>query len=297
MTAVVLLTGLGTGVGLWLLIAGFFPPPQRLDDALAALHRRPPPPTSGEDATGWVAKPGRSMVVMLTRLGLPTAGTRRHLVALGKPAQVHLAEQAIAALLGLLAAPTVAVLLALAGVDLGLTLPLWAALVLAAGGALLPELAVRSEAVKQRAAWRHALGAYLDLVVVSLAGGSGVDQALDDAASIGRGPAFGELRHALAEARLARVPPWDTLAALGTRVGVDELGHLAGTVGLAGAEGAKVRASLRARAVALRTRQLTDAEADASAATERMSLPVVLLFGGFLLFLGFPAVAAVLGGL
>jgi hypothetical protein len=32
-------------------------------------------------------------------------------------------------------------------------------------------------------------------------------------------------------------------------------------------------------------------------ATERMSLPVVLLFAGFLLFLGFPAVERVLTGL
>ena len=35
-------------------------------------------------------------------------------------------------------------------------------------------------------------------------------------------------------------------------------------------------------------------EGDASAATERMSLPIILLFGGFMIFLGFPAVAAVL---
>jgi hypothetical protein len=34
----------------------------------------------------------------------------------------------------------------------------------------------------------------------------------------------------------------------------------------------------------MRARQMSDAEARATAATERMSLPIVLLAGGFLLF-------------
>ena len=156
---------------------------------------------------------------------------------------------------------------------------------------------MRSDAAKHRAGFRHALGSFLNLTVTALAGGAGVDQALDDAASVGRGPAYAELRYALAEARDAGVAVWDTLARLGQRVGVEELRQLAATVGLAGTEGAKVRASLRSRAEALRTKQLTDAEADAAAATERMSLPVVALMAGFLVFLGFPAVAAVLSGL
>jgi tight adherence protein C len=47
----------------------------------------------------------------------------------------------------------------------------------------------------------------------------------------------------------------------------------------------------------LRTHQLAEAETADQAATERMSLPVVLLFAGFLLFLGYPAVQKVLTGL
>src|SRR2546430_12592653 len=63
--------------------------------------------------------------------------------------------------------------------------------------------------------FRHALGSFLNLTVTALAGGAGVDQALDDAASVGRGPAYAELRYALAEARDAGVAVWDTLAKLG----------------------------------------------------------------------------------
>ncbi len=298
MTGLVLLTAIGTGLGLWLIVVGLWPRPPRLDKALAALDPPPEPVAPvADELAGWSARVGRPAVRHLQRIGLPTEGTRRELAAVGKPVGVHLAEQAGAAVVGLLLPPVFAMLLAAGGISLGLTVPAAASLLLAALGFLVPELAVRADAAKHRDGFRHALGSFLNLTVTALAGGAGVDQALDDAASVGRGPAYAELRYALAEARDAGVAVWDTLAKLGRRVGVEELRQLAATVGLAGTEGAKVRASLRSRAEALRTKQLTDAEADAAAATERMSLPVVALMAGFLVFLGFPAVAAVLSGL
>ncbi|MDG4764473.1 type II secretion system F family protein [Solwaraspora sp. WMMD406] len=298
MTGLVLLAGIGTGLGLWLMVVGWFPRPPRLGKALdvpygidlvdAAITAPP---------VGWSGRWGRPAVRWLRRAGLPLASTRRDLATVDKPVEVHLVEQSTAAVFGLLLPPAVASLLALAGVGTGVTMPAAASLLLGAAGFLAPELSVRSEAAKHRTAFRDALSSFLDLVVISLASGAGVDQALDDAAKVGSGSAYTELRYALAEARLARVPPWDILAALGRRVAVAELQQLAATIGLAGTEGAKVRASLRSRAVALRARQLTDAEGEANAATERMALPIVALFAGFLIFLGYPAMAAVLGGL
>jgi hypothetical protein len=132
---------------------------------------------------------------------------------------------------------------------------------------------------------------------VALAGGGGVETALADAASVGSGWAFASLRRALEEARLARQTPWVALGRLGQELGVDELSELAASVALAGTEGAKVRASLAAKSASLRTHELAEAETADQAATERMSLPVVLLFAGFLLFLGYPAVEKVLTGL
>jgi tight adherence protein C len=298
-TGLVLLAGAGAGLGLWLIVVGWWPRPPRLDKALVALDPAPHPADTPalDEISGWTARAGRPAVRYLLRLGLPTAGTRRDLATIGKPVGVHLAEQATATVVGLLLPPVLAATLALLGLDPGVAIPTVALVLLAGLGFLAPKLSARSEAAKHRAGFRHALGSFLDLVVVSLAGGAGVDQALDDAATVGRGPAYAELRYALTEARLARVAPWDTLGALGERVGVEQLQQLAATVGLAGTEGAKVRTSLRSRAAALRTRQLTDAEADASAATERMSLPIVALFTGFLIFLGYPAVVAVLTGL
>lgn len=298
MTGVVLFAGLGTGLGLWLIVVGWFPRPPRLDKVLdAPAGLTPLADEATEPASGWSARWGRPAVRLLRRVGLPTTTTRRDLATVDKPVDVHLAEQATAALFGVLLPPAAATLLAFGGIGTGLVVPVVASLILGAAGFLAPELSVRSDAAKHRAGFRDALSSFLDLVVISLASGAGVDQALDEAAKVGSGPAYSELRYALAEARLARVPPWDILAALGRRVALPELQQLAASVGLAGTEGARVRASLRSRAISLRDRQLTDAEGDANAATERMSLPIVALFAGFLIFLGYPAVAAVLSGL
>jgi Flp pilus assembly protein TadB len=299
MTLTMLLAGAGTGLGLWLVIVGWYPRPPRLDKALDAPHglNRAAESAAADAGVGWASRYGRPAVRLLRRVGLPLASTRRDLATVDKPVDVHLAEQATSAVFGLLLPPAAASLLALGGTKPGFVVPVAASLIFAVVGFLAPELSVRSEAEKYRRQFVDALSSFLDLVVISLAAGSGVDQALDEAAAIGSGPAYDELRYALTEARLSRVPPWDILAALGRRLALPDLQQLAATVGLAGSEGAKVRSSLRARAVALRERQLTDAEGDANAATERMALPLVALFAGFLIFLGYPAVAAVLGGL
>ncbi|HTV10892.1 MAG TPA: type II secretion system F family protein, partial [Acidimicrobiales bacterium] len=222
---------------------------------------------------------------------------RRDLAVLGRSPERHLAEKVTLVLVGLLLVPASAGALALAGADLPLAVPLWASVLLAVGGFFLPDIGIHAEAQARRHDFRHALGSFLDLVVIALAGGGGVETALSDAASVGDGWAFDELRRSLDEARIARQSPWLALDRLGHTIGVDELGELAASVGLAGSEGAKVRASLGAKAVSLRTHQLAEAETAAQAATERMSLPVVLLFAGFLCFIAFPAIERVLAGL
>ena len=100
-----------------------------------------------------------------------------------------------------------------------------------------------------------------------------------------------------ADARLLRQPPWVGLSRLGSELGLPELGELAASAGLAGTEGARVKASVTAKAKALRVRVLADVETAAQSASERMSLPIVLLLLGFVLFLGYPAVTQVLRGL
>ena len=299
--AVIVLLGVGavTGLGLWLVLVGMLPPRRSLAAELAGLRLPVPDDDVAAESldavpSSWVARAGRPAVRLLLRAGLPTRALRRDLAALGRSAEGLLAEQATAGVVGLALPPAVGVLLSFAGLEVGVTLPAVAALGLAVLMFTLPALGVKAEAAKHRAGFRHALGAFFDLVVVALAGGSGVEEAMADATAVGTGPAFADLRYALAEAHLTGVPPWTALGRLGHRNGVSELVELAASIGLAGTEGARVRASLQARAVALRGRQLADAEASAASATERMSLPVVTMATGFLLFIGYPAAYAVL---
>jgi hypothetical protein len=55
--------------------------------------------------------------------------------------------------------------------------------------------------------------------------------------------------------------------------------------------------SIAAKAKALRLKGLADIETSAQSASERMSMPVVALMMGFVVFLGYPAVMAVVEGL
>ncbi len=294
------LCGAGLGAGIWALLIWVFPPRPSLAKVLATARAAPVRIPVGAITTQpgrWAARVGAPAVRPLAALGLPSAARCRDLRVLGRSPEVFLAEKAVLALTGLLLPTLIQAMLLAGGLALGWQLPLLAGMGCAAAAFFLPDVDVRAHATRHRASVRHALAAYLNLVRVTLAGGAGVEGALWDAASIGRGPAFAQIRRALNTARLTRSTPWATLHSLGEELDIAELAELSASVSLAGTEGAKVRASLAAKAAAMRTRELTDAEGDAHSATERMSLPVVMLFGGFLVFLGYPALATVLSGL
>lgn len=170
------------------------------------------------------------------------------------------------------------------------------ALVLGFVGFQYPAKHIRRMAHRHRRRFRTSLSAYLDLVSIMLAGGGGIETALHSAAEVGDGPTFAVISDALDVARATRRSPWDTLAEVGTRFGVGELPELAATVRLGGEQGARMTASLIAKASAMRSRELADVEARANEATERMGLPMVLLFIGFLVLLGYPAMHLITSG-
>ena len=294
--------GAGTGLGVWLVVRGLFPPRPSLADALAQLRRVPEAPAVLTPASegGVAARVGRPVAEWLGHLGagwLVPGRIRQDLAVLDRSPERHLAEKVTLSLVGFLLVPMFAALLTVGGAHLSLALPLWAALALAAVGFVVPDLGIHADANRSRRDFRHALSSFLDLVVVALAGGGGVESALADAAGVGAGWPFAYLRRALDQSRLAREAPWTALGRLGAELGVGELSELAASVALAGTEGAKVRASLAAKATSLRSHQLAEAETADQAASERMSLPVVVLFAGFLFFIGFPAVERVLTSL
>ena len=183
-----------------------------------------------------------------------------------------------------------------AGSAMPLPILLMASAALAVTGFMLPILQLRSRAKVKRREIRTSLSAYLDLVSIMLAGGAGIESALVAASRVGDGPTFRLISDSLDVARATRRSPWEILANEGERIGIEELPELAATVKLGGEQGARMTASLVARASSMRAKQLAEVEADANAATERMGLPMVLLFMGFLVLLGYPAMQMISAG-
>lgn len=158
-----------------------------------------------------------------------------------------------------------------------------------------PSQVVRREAASRRRDMEAALAGYLDLVNVLLAGGAGIETALVAAADAGDGWCFESFRGALAQARRSRTTFWTLLAELGTDTGVRALTEVAQSVQLAGEHGSRIRASLMAKAAALRARQLATVEHSAQHSTEQMGIPMVMLFVGFILLVGYPAFVSTIG--
>ena len=299
-----LLSGLGFGFGLLLVVRGLRPARPSLATSLERARSVPAAgslttrtlPGAGPDAASGSGV-GTRLAAELDRPGLRLASVQADLAIVGHPVERFFADKALFALVGVLLVPSVVALLGLGGVVMPLVLPVWTSLVLGVVGFFLPDLLIRGEAAARRRGFRHALGAFLDLVSIALAGGAGVEAALHDAATVGQGWSFTRLREALADARLSGATPWQALGRLGTELGVSELSELASNLTLAGTEGARVRESLAAKAVSLRRHEAAEAETRAQEASERMSLPVAVLLFGFLVFLGYPALARVLSGI
>jgi hypothetical protein len=132
--------------------------------------------------------------------------------------------------------------------------------------------------------------------VLGLAGGMGIESALLTAAQLGENAVSRRMLAALSLCRDTGEPPWEALARLGETLGIEELSELAATAGLAGMEGAKVRATLAARASSIRRHELAIAEAEANALTEKLFIPGAFLLVGFLIFIGYPAFTRIAAG-
>ena len=162
--------------------------------------------------------------------------------------------------------------------------------------AALPVAGLVRRATDRRRHFRIVIASFVDLVVLGLAGGVGIDGALHTASQVSSDWAAQRMGRTLLTARDSGAAPWEALEALGRVLLVPELVELATTVQLAGTEGARIRDSLTARAESLRRHEQADAESAANAMTERLFLPGALLLLGFLVFIGYPAFQRILGG-
>ncbi|WP_084963659.1 type II secretion system F family protein [Thermoactinospora rubra] len=293
------------GLGLFVLIRALFPPRPGLVARLLALDavrqddgprlRLVPP----DEKVGAFR---RSLGVRLARLygarGWEARSVKADLALVGRSFEGFLATKALLGVSGLLAFPVLAGWLAVMGWGTSPALPFWTAVACAVVFFFLPDLQVRRDAAARRRDFRHAVGAFLDLVSMNLAGGRGVPEALLMAVSVsGEQPnwAMQRIKEALAGARIVGITPWQALGQLGEEIDVDELRDLSAALALVADDGAKVRASLAARAATLRRRELAEIEGRAGERSQSMLVAQLLLCAGFVIFLSFPAAMKMLG--
>jgi hypothetical protein len=284
------------GLGLFLLGLALYPPRPRLARRLATFDatRRGANDHGAGAPEGEVTGPRWRLGSWLARLcaeqGWQFPALRKNLSLAGLPFEIFLATKVLLAVLGLVLGPALATAAGLAGFQVPAWIQVWLGLLLGAVFSFLPDLEVRQKANKRRRDFRHAIGSFLDLFAMNLAGGRGVPEALMTASDVGTGWAFWRIRDALAGARITGQTPWSALGALGEEIGIDELRDLSAALGLVAEDGAKVRESLVARAESLRRRELTDLEGQAGERSQSMLVAQLMLCAGFLLFLVFPVV-------
>ena len=278
--------GIGFAISFW----GLFPPREPLQSRLSELNE---PTESGHRTETRRDRIGRAAARSFTPLGLRRGRVARDLRATSQ----SLEELAIAKLgMMLLGAGLPAGVWAIAWVSQTWISPLLVVVASILGGGLLflvPDLSLREKARDRRRELRHQISTYLDLVGLHLSGGAGMERALIDSAAHGTAWGFVEIKRALRQAQLANEPPWAAFEQLAQELGSTELEELAAWILLASTSGSRVRSSLHTKARGLRERDQTEAETEAQQSTERMSLPVVLMFSGFLGLIGYPAFAAI----
>lgn len=233
--------------------------------------------------------------VVAARRGWEMRRHRADLTILNRSVGAMLATKIVSGLIMLIAAPLVWGALRLGGLDVGPSVPLGLGLLLAVGGFFLPDLSLRGEADKRRREFRRTVGIFLDLVAMNLAGGRGLPEALLAASSVSDHWSVVRIRQTLANARLFGTTPWEALGQLGKDIGLEELESLSGALVLAADDGAKIRASLSARATTMRRKELSEAEGDEGERSQSMLVAQMLLVIAFLVYLAYPALMALMG--
>lgn len=284
---VAVLAGAAVGGGLWLVWTGWSPARPPLAQVLARLGQ-PVREVEAADADRLDARIGswaRQFGVVDRLIGSMATDLR----VLRRAADEQAARIVGYTLAGLLSASLLAAAVLVVGLRIPVTVPVWVALLGGALGALTAVRSVRAEAAQARRLWSHALGAFCDVVSMSLAAGRGIDSSIRLAAQAGDGPPFHELEAALTAGYMRGVTAWESLDALAAECDLADLGELTAALALAGQESAAVRETIRSKAQAIRERLTDGAEREAAAVTERMALPGTLLLFGFVIWLSFPA--------
>ncbi|MFI6029583.1 type II secretion system protein [Amycolatopsis magusensis] len=270
---------IGVAVGLTAAVTAFVPARPRLSDVL-----RP---------AGATVKPlGHVALKLAGRLNLATPS--RELELAGTSQEAFVLQRIAFALGGAVWIPLLSAILAVAGAAPPLPLTATASLGAAVIGWTLPNSLLKAKARQACAEFKGALAAYCQLVALGRLGDRGPAEALRFPATLGNGAGFQRIRSAMDEAVLRGEMPWNGLQRLADRTGVRELKDLGHIITDAGAGGASIADTLRAKGASLVRQQLAEQRRGSSIRSDRMDMPVALMGLAFITFLAFPGLYTML---
>ena len=272
-------------VGAWLIATGWAQPRPTVSQAVRHLRRSGANQLTTVDP-GIAARVGAAF----RRDSRWTDEWTRPLRLIGRPVDVHVGLLVLAALGGLVLPSLILATLQVVGaVSIGVWIPAALALATAAVAPLL----VHSDAMARSAAvavdLRHQLGAYLDMVTMLLAGNTGYEGALDQAARAGDGLLFRELRRRMREAATTGQSLVRALELVADDYGIVELEQVAATATLSASEGAPVARSLGAKCATLRSTLAAEQEAAARVRNDKITPPLVGMALLFMALIIYPA--------
>ncbi len=288
-----LVYGAAVGGGLMLVARELLPgrpDTERLLDRLEQTEA----PASAAAGRGTAALVERTGARVLAGVGASWKLPRRELDLLGIPVARHVGERCLGALGGLVLPAVATAVLALGGITLPLPVPLFVSLLMAAAVWVNADIDVRKRAAKARLEYRYAIASFLERARLERGAHISAEGAIHRTAAVGDGWVFERLRTELDRATLAGVTPWEALRQLAEQLDVPELASPAETFSLAGDEGASILAALGTQARALRHRLLTDRQAEANGASEKLVVPGTVLFMTVFALIGYPAFTAML---
>jgi tight adherence protein C len=273
-------------VGGWLAVSGWIPERPSVDQAVGRLRRSGPNRRVSTDV-GLVSRVGSTVQL---RVGPRTDGWTRPLRLIGRPLEHHLGLLVVAALGGLVLPSLVAGVLRVAGV---VSVGVWVPAVLSLATAIAVPVALHGAAItrseKITLDLRHQLGAYLDMVTMLLAGNTGHEGALEQAARAGDGLLFQQLRRRMREVSTTGQSLVRALDMVADDYGLVELEQVAATTTLSANEGAPVARTLGAKCATLRSALAADQEAAARVRTDKVTPPLVGMALLFMALIIYPA--------
>ncbi len=285
---VVVMSLLGV-VAAWLILSGWQQPRPMLVDAVRRIRRRPTP--SNDQPHARLSRFDRlgaqvsELPIVQRRIASMTA-----LRLIGRAPHTHVGYLVVAAVLGLLAPSfAVAMLIIWGGAALSLAVPAGLSLLGAGIAPLLVHTTAVSAADEVRVDLRHQLSAYLDMVTMLLAGNSGHEGALEQAAAAGDGLLFRELRRRMREVATTGNSLVGALSLVAHDFELTELEQVASATALSAAEGAPVARTLAAKCSTLRSTLSADQEARARVRNDKVTPPLVGMALLFMALIIYPA--------